>query len=496
MAQDSITLTSQTVTTGQAAELAAQPGQVPLFVDLDGTLIRTDMLYESFLALLRTKPLLCLLVPFWLLRGKAYLKHRISQQVDIAADTIPFHQPLLDYLRGESASGRPLILATATSEKPARAIAAHLGIFSQVIASNAERNISGHNKLEQITAVAGGQPFDYAANAMIDVAIWRQARKALLVSPERGVERAARKVTEIDRIFPDNGSGLLDYLRAMRTYQWMKNLLLFVPLLTAHKFNSIPLVTSEILAFFAFSLCSSGVYVLNDLLDLPADRAHPRKRSRPFAAGDLPLAHGLALALLSPAAGLVIAYLLSPEFCAILLLYMLITFAYSIRLKAYAIVDVIILATLYTIRVFAGAVVIGVTLSFWLLTFSMFLFLSLALVKRCSELVMMSSTSGKVAKGRGYHVDDIGYLQMMGIASGYLAILVVALYIDSPVVTAQYSRPQLLWLLCPTLLFWISRVWLKTGRGEMHDDPLIFTIRDTGSRLVGLICVLTVFLSI
>ena len=470
--------------------------RVPLFVDLDGTLVRTDMLYESFLALLRSRPLQCLLVPFWLLRGKAYLKHRIAQQVDITADTIPFHQPLVDYLREQAGSGRTLILATATAEKLAHAIAGHLGIFSQVIASTREKNVSGHNKLERIREAVGEQPFDYAANAMIDVSIWQQARKALLVSPERGVERAARKVTEIERVFPGAGNGLFVYLRAMRTYQWMKNLLLFVPLFTAHKFDSIPLVTSEILAFLAFSLCSSGVYVLNDLLDLPADRAHPRKRLRPFAAGDLPLAHGLALACLSPAAGLLIAYLLSWEFCTILLLYMLITSAYSIRLKTYAIVDVIILATLYTIRVFAGAVVIGVTLSFWLLTFSMFLFLSLALVKRCSELVMMNNTAGKVASGRGYHVEDLGYLQMMGVASGYLAILVVALYIDSPDVSAQYSHPQLLWLLCPTLLFWISRVWLKTGRGEMHDDPLIFTIRDTGSRLVGLICVLAVILSI
>jgi 4-hydroxybenzoate polyprenyltransferase len=282
----------------------------------------------------------------------------------------------------------------------------------------------------------------------------------------------------------------------MRTYQWMKNLLLFVPLFTSHKFGSMPLMISEIIAFFAFSLCSSGVYVLNDLLDLPADRTHPRKRKRPFAAGDLPISHGLALAFLAPVTGLILAYLLAPEFCAILALYMVITSAYSIRLKAIAVVDVIILATLYTIRVFAGAVVIEVTLSFWLLTFSMFLFLSLALVKRCSELVMVSGTRGKAASGRGYLVADLDYLHMMGVASGYLAILVVALYINSPDVIAQYSHPQLLWLLCPTLLFWISRVWLKTGRGEMHDDPLIFTMRDTGSRLVALICALTVLFSI
>jgi len=488
-------VTLQTVKPEMAAGTAAEHNPVPLFVDLDGTLIRTDMLYESFLALLRSRPLLCLLVPFWLLRGKAHMKFMIAQHVDIDAKTIPFNRQLVDYLSGEAGSGRRLILATATAEKIAAAIAGHLGLFSRVIASTREKNISGRNKLECIREVVGDLPFDYAANAMIDVSIWKQARRALLVNPERGVERAARRVVEIERVFPADRNGLLVYLRAMRTYQWMKNLLLFVPLFTSHKFYSIPLVSSEILAFAAFSLCSSGVYVLNDLLDLPADRAHTRKRTRPFAAGDLPLAHGLILAFLSPVIGLGIALLLSPEFCAILLLYMLITTSYSMRLKAYAVVDVILLATLYTIRVIAGAVVIDVTLSFWLLAFSMFLFLSLALVKRCSELAMLRGRPDKVASGRGYHVGDLGHLQMMGVASGYLSILVVALYIDSPDVAAQYSHPQLLWILCPTLLFWISRVWLITGRGEMHDDPLIFTIRDTGSRLVALVCVLAVFLS-
>jgi 4-hydroxybenzoate polyprenyltransferase len=229
---------------------------------------------------------------------------------------------------------------------------------------------------------------------------------------------------------------------------------------------------------------------------LQADRAHPRKQLRPFAAGTLPLSHGIIMACLSPAAGLAIGYTISLEFFGILLIYLVTTTAYSVRFKSYAVVDVLLLATLYTLRVFAGASVIQVSLSFWLFAFSIFIFLSLALVKRCSELVMLTVTDRTTMSGRGYQVSDLANLQMMGISSGYLSILIIALFINSPDVVVQYTHPQLLWILCPALLFWISRMWLKTGRGEMHDDPLIFTIRDVGSQLVMSICVLAVVLAI
>ncbi|MGD2112844.1 MAG: UbiA family prenyltransferase, partial [Gammaproteobacteria bacterium] len=462
----------------------------PLFVDLDGSLIDTDLLFESFFSLLRTRPLLCLLVPFWLLRGKAYMKHRIAQHAGIDAASIPYNRPFLEYLEREAAGGRELVLATASSEALAGQVAEHLGIFAGVIASDTHTNVSGIRKLQKIREWTGDAPFDYAANGKVDLAIWRHARKALLVNPAPGVERAAARITDIEQVFAAERVRLMAYAGAMRMYQWLKNLLLFVPLLTAHKFTDLTLISHEILAFLAFSLCSSGVYVLNDLLDLPADRAHPRKRKRPFAAGTLPLSHGLVMACLLPLLGLGIGYSLSAEFLGILLLYLAMTSAYSIRFKAHAVLDVLMLAALYTLRVFAGAVVIQVTLSFWLFAFSIFIFLSLALVKRCSELVTMTGMDKTTVSGRGYRVSDLIQLQVMGIASGYISILVVALFINSPDVVGQYTHPQLLWILCPTLLFWVSQVWLKTGRGEMHDDPLIFTVRDRGSRIVALICIL------
>ena len=468
---------------------------VPLFVDLDDSLIDSDLLYESFFALLRSHPLLFLRVPFWLLRGKAHMKHMIALHASIDAATLPYHQPFLEFLRTEKANGREIVLATASNHSLAGQVADHLGIFSGMLASDADTNLSGERKLEKIIERTGGGPFDYAANAMVDLKIWKQARKALLVKPQRGVQKAAEQITTVDRVFTGEGTGLTAYLRAMRVYQWMKNLLLFVPLFTAHKFTSIPLVSTEILAFFAFSLCSSGVYLLNDLLDLQADRAHPRKRLRPFAAGTVPLSHGLILACLSPLLGLGIALFLSPGFFGILLVYMVMTTAYSIRFKTYVVMDVLLLAALYTLRVFAGAIAIDVTLSFWLLTFSMFIFLSLALVKRCSELSTMTGASETTISGRGYRIADLAHLQMMGISSGYMSILVIALYIDNPTVTELYTHPHLLWMLCPALLFWISRVWLKTARGEMHDDPLIFAIRDRGSHLTALVCAIAVFLA-
>jgi 4-hydroxybenzoate polyprenyltransferase/phosphoserine phosphatase len=469
---------------------------VPLFVDVDGTLLNTDLLYESLFVLLRSRPLMCLLLPFWLLRGKAYLKHRIAEHAGIDAAALPYNQPLLDYLRQQSAQQRELVLASASSRVLVEPVARHLGIFAGVIASDAEHNVSGQRKLERIRQWAGERPFDYAANARIDLAIWQHARHALLVNPADSLLSAARRLTEVEQVFRSDSGGLASYLSAMRIYQWAKNVLLFVPLLTAHKFTDPALVGDGLLAFAAFSLCSSGVYILNDLLDLPADRAHPRKQRRPFAAGRLPLSRGILMACLLPVAGLAIGCAISTQFLGVLLVYLLTTTAYSVYFKSHAVVDVLLLAALYTLRVFAGAVVIQVSLSFWLFAFSIFIFLSLALVKRCSELVMMTATDRTTMRGRGYQVADLSYLQMMGIASGYLSILVIALFINSPEIIQQYSKPQLLWIMCPALLFWISRMWLKTGRGEMHDDPLIFTLRDTGSRIVVMICVLAVVLAI
>ncbi len=457
--------------------------KLPLAVDMDGTLIRSDLLIESVFALLKRNILFTFLLPIWLLKGKAHLKHEIAQRVEIDVGLLPYHDEFLDYLKREHAAGRRLILATASNEKFATAVALHLRIFDDVLASNSRVNLSGKRKLEKLREGFGDQGFDYAANAMVDLPLWEAANSALLINPERGVEQVAKRACNVTRVFDDRkGSPLKRYLKALRLHQWLKNILVFVPLLMAHRFGDPLLVGQAVLAFFAFGMCASSVYLLNDLLDLPDDRQHPTKRKRPFAAGSISIVYG---ALLIPAlliAAFTIALLLPFEFIAVLALYYVITLAYSFRLKRAALVDVLTLASLYTMRIIAGAAAISLVPSFWLLAFSMFLFLSLALVKRFTELLTMQQQERTDSSGRGYTTTDLETLSQFGSTSAYMAILVLALYINSEAVRDLYTHPEVIWLLCPLMLYMVTRIWLLTRRDELHEDPVVFVIRDRRSQ--------------
>jgi 4-hydroxybenzoate polyprenyltransferase/phosphoserine phosphatase len=465
-------------------------GETPLFVDVDGTLIKSDLLIESLFTLIKREPIACLSAIGWLRRGRGHLKSKIAEKVDINAKTLPYHGKFLDYLRAEAARGRPLYLATASNQKLADKIANHLGIFRGVLASDDETNLKGHEKLVNIQKVSGGGQFDYAGNARADLEIWRHARRAVLVNAGARVERIARKIVNVSEVFDDRRGRVLTYIKALRLHQWLKNLLLFVPMFTAHAWR-LEVFMQACVAAVAFGLAASSVYLLNDMLDLDSDRSHPQKCTRPFAAGAIPLLHGMVvmtvLVLMSLALGSVLPY----GFLAVLAAYLGLSTAYSVHLKQYVLIDVIVLALLYTMRVIGGALAISVVASFWLLAFSMFLFLSLALVKRCSELVSLTQIGTLRSEGRDYAASDLTYLTIMGTASGYLSVLVLALFINSQDVTVRYSNPQMLWLLCPLMLYWVSRLWLKTGRGEMHDDPIVFALLDRGSRyvLAGMIAV-------
>lgn len=454
---------------------------LPLVVDLDGTLIKSDLLVEGFFALIRLNFFYLFLTPFWLLKGKPYLKEQIFNRVMIDPQRLPYHTSFLAYLKEQAQSGRELFLATAAHERAAQRVAEHLGIFRGVLASTGSVNLAGTRKLQALLETCGEKRFDYAGNAQIDLQLWPHARNAILVNPHPGVEKAARELGRVQAVFREGQPVIASWLKAIRPHQWFKNLLVFVPLLTAHAWLDPAAVERTLLAFVAFCLCASSVYLVNDLLDLPADRAHPRKRFRPLASGDLSPLHGTVASLVLLAAGLFVATLVSPPFAWITVGYLAITTAYSLMLKRYVMMDVIVLAGLYTVRVIAGIAAIAVEPSFWLLAFSMFIFLSLALVKRCTELNTLLKTNRSETSGRDYRVSDLHYLHGMGTASGYLAVLVLALYINSAEMRAQYSHPYYLWLLCPMVLYWISRIWLKTGRDEMHDDPLIFAMKDKGS---------------
>ncbi|MBI4707807.1 MAG: UbiA family prenyltransferase [Candidatus Omnitrophica bacterium] len=470
--------------------------EIPLIVDLDGTLIKTDLLLEGLYALLKRNISLIFIIPFWLMRGKACLKYQIATRFDIDAKSLPYNEPFVEYLHKEFHNGRELILATASYKILAQKVANHLGIFSHVLASDKNLNLSAKQKLKVFLAEYGEKGFDYAGNAKPDLHIFPYARNALLVNPGNVTLKKAEKISTVHKVFKDTSNRFLVYLRAIRVYQWLKNLLLFIPLFTSHEWYNGSMVIKGIAGFTAFSLCASGGYLFNDFLDLPSDRNHPRKRNRPIASGDISIISGSVLMIILPLMGLAIALFMNWTFFCILIGYLALTLTYTIYLKSFMLVDVLVLAGLYTIRVIAGGEVMNVFPSFWLLAFSIFIFYSLALVKRCSELVTIDKIGDETARGRDYRVTDLSYLKAMGITSGYLSIIVVALYINSPEVTVLYYKPKVLWLICPLLLHWISRLWLKTGRGEMTDDPIMFALRDRVSQYIAIASAVIIFLAI
>jgi 4-hydroxybenzoate polyprenyltransferase/phosphoserine phosphatase len=471
----------------------------PLCVDLDGTLIRSDLLLESLLLLVKRNALYLFLAVFWLLsRGKAGLKAEIAARVTLKPTALPYNKELLTWLKSERAQGRELWLCTAANEKLAMTIAEHLELFDGIIASDRTNNVAGQKKADRLVERFGRGGFDYCGNEARDLAIWRCARGAVIVNAPLALEReiSASTTATVVRTFPRTGTRLAAIARALRPHQWAKNVLVLVPLLAAHRLSDPSAIADGLLGLVAFCLCASSVYVLNDMLDLEADRAHARKSKRPFAAGDLSLATGIALVPALLAAAILIAALLPEKFQLWLGAYYLLTAAYSFALKRLLLVDAVALAGLYTLRIVAGAGAATVALSFWLLLFSVFLFLSLAFVKRYAELDALRRQQRLQAIGRGYHVEDLAVLQSFGTASGYLSVLVLALYINSPDILPLYHRPKVIWMLCVVMLFWISRVWMTAHRGKMHDDPVVYALRDRVSLALGLLAAITIAVAI
>lgn len=467
---------------------------LPLVVDLDGTLVKTDLLIESFFSLMKQNLFYIFLFPFWLLKGKAFLKRQITERITLDASALPYHRELLDHLRIQRGQGRRLVLATATDERIARQVADYLQLFDQIYASNGTINLSGRYKRDCLVTEFGQKGFDYAGNDRRDLPVWASAHKAIIVNSSAGLSRIAARVTEVERVFDGQRRWLKAYSQALRLHQWLKNLLVFVPLVMAHRFFELDLLARAFLAFLAFGLCASSIYLTNDLVDLPADRHHPRKRERPLAAGELPLLWGLASIPLLLGLSLLVSLLLPLPFLGMLVIYFVLNLAYSFYLKQVVLLDVIVLAGLYTMRVTAGSASVAIWPSSWLLAFSTFLFFSLALVKRYAELVIMSAETG-VVKVRGYQLIDKELLVSLGSGSGYVAVLVLAIYISSGAAEILYTRHEFIWFLCPLLLYWISYVWLIAHRGGMHDDPLVFTIRDRGSRIVILLAAVILMLA-
>ena len=462
----------------------------PLILDLDGTLCRTDTLVESLLRLAATDPLRGLTALLSLRQGKAAFKARVAAGLRLDPATLVYNDDVLALAHAARAEGRPVYLVTAADQQIADDVAAHHGFFDGVFASDGVRNLRGDAKAAFLVERFGARGFDYVGDAAADVPVWRQAQTAYVVAPGPAGLRA-QDLQGADLHLVGDAPALLARVkllaRALRVHQWAKNILVFLPLLASHQFNTASLAQA-LLGFAAFSLCASSVYVLNDLLDLPHDRLHATKRKRPFASGALPVTAAPALLAGSFMGGFLLALLLPWRFFALLGVYYVCTLSYSLVLKREAIWDVMMLAVLYALRVLAGCAAISIGVSPWLLAFSLFLFFSLAVVKRQTELVQ-HVRAGKAEKlsGRGYSPEDLDMLRSMAASSGYMAVLVMALYVDSSAVRVLYRHPLYLWSLCPLLLFWISRVLMLSHRGEMNDDPVVFALRDRVSLGVGLV---------
>jgi 4-hydroxybenzoate polyprenyltransferase len=466
----------------QASEPAAA---LPLCVDLDGTLVRTDCLVETALAACRT-PALLLRMPRWLAHGRAAFKAALARETSLSAELLPYNDELLEYLREQRRHGRRIVLATASDKRIADAVAAHLGIFDEVIASDGERNLKGTRKRDALVERFGHGGFVYAGNDYPDLAVWAAAGGAILVDTPPGV-RSRVDGALVERTLESPYRRGAEALRALRPYQWVKNLLLFVPLLTANALYDTDAWLTLVLAFIGMSLAASGTYVLNDLLDLESDRRHPRKRNRAFARGALSPQTGLLLVPLL--LGLGAAFAAASGTLALIAVYVALSLAYSMHFKERALVDVFLLGSLYCYRLFIGGYATGYLVSLWLLGYSAFLFLSLATMKRCAELVSRREHNGR----RAYRREDLPFLLGMGLASSFASSIVLALYVQEQTRLEIYASPIVLWAIVPLLTFWQCRLWLATTRGAMTDDPILYAAKDFVSQLVGLGAFLCLF---
>lgn len=468
---------------------------VPLCIDLDGTLVATDTLWEGLVAVLIRRPWLLFAAIAWAISGKAVLKREVAARYQSKGRDWPYRPELIARIELARKAGQPVWLVTGAAQSTATTIAEHLGLFDRVLHSTDTENLTSHRKRERLVALCGDGGFDYAGNSRDDLVVFDAARRAIIVAPDSAAKRwGTRHAAET---LPLLAKSPLAIFKSIRVHQWLKNVLIAVPLVLNHEYAEIGLVFAAVAAFFSFSFLASAVYIVNDIADLANDRQHPRKRLRPLASGavSIPVVSFTAAALLLASIGL--ASLLPPMFWAVLGLYAVVTTVYTFVLKRKLLVDVFTLAGLYTVRIVAGAAATGVELSFWLLAFSIFFFLSLALVKRYVELDELAEDAKTRLKGRSYVGSDKDMIGQAGVASAFSAAMVLALYVDSKEVASMYSQPALLWPLCPLILYMLLRIWVLARRSQMHDDPVVFIMRDWRSQAttvagVGLVLLATV----
>lgn len=466
-------------------EAKTKPGLRPLIVDLDGTLIHSDLLWEAIVLFLKKQFLRFWVLPIWLMQGKAGFKERLAHEVELDPAALPYDKTVLEMIKAARAEGRTVVLATGSQRRFAEQIAAHLGLFDQVLATGDGVNLTSHNKARQLCSLFGERGYDYLGNSRADLPVWLACEQPISVT-RKPFRLADGRATAHSGSLRANALPAL--FKALRPRQWLKNLLVFLPMLAGHAFDLYTLQDS-LVAFLAFSMCASSAYLLNDALDAQDDRVHPTKHKRPIASGALPLPLALAVSPLLAFAAIALCAAYNPLLLVVVACYFVSTVAYSVWLKRLLMVDIVTLAILYSLRVLGGGAATGIAPSFWLLAFSFFIFLSLALLKRHSELFNLHRQGKEKTRGRGYTTADKTPIGIMGINAAFVSVLVFMLYFNSENVLAQYSTPQWLAAILPLLVFWLGRLWVLSFRGQVNEDPVLYVSKDKVSLVVIVCCV-------
>ena len=467
-----------------------------LVINLDGTLVKSDMLYETFWSAFEKNLFIPLISICKLFFGKSHIKNFLANNANFDVETLPYNKIVIDYIQRHKSQGGKVALVSSSAELVALKISKHINLFDEVYASSKQIKLNGINKALFLNQRYGIRKYDYLGNSLEDIQIWKYSNKAITIDASRYLEKKCYEINQ--KCFHLKSENRVNDIKAffiaIRPYQWLKNILIFLPIIAAHNINNI-VILDAILAFISFSFTASSVYLINDLLDLKSDRNHPHKNKRPFASGDLPMQMGHILGLATLLLGIICALKLGLNFLSVLFLYFLITIFYSIYFKKRTIIDIFILSLLYTIRIIGGGVATNIDVSFWLLAFAIFIFLSLAAIKRQSELVDLLKRGKSEIVGRGYNVQDLNFISSFALSAGLLSNLVLILYINSPKVFSLYPNPEFLWFSCFLFLFWIVRICFKTNRGEMNYDPIIFSIKDNISISIFVLIVIFVILS-
>ena len=458
---------------------------VALVVDLDGTLVKTDSLVEMIVLVCKYNPFNLIKIIYWLVKGPAILKEKITRISQLRVDLLPYRMDFLEYINREADKGRRVILATGAHREFAEAVASHLDIFDEIIATENGHNIKGESKLQALHNM-NVYKYSYAGDSRIDIPVWKSAASAILVGVDRRLTKEVERLTLIDAKF-DNKFEMKYWLKAVRFHQWLKNLLIFIPMLTAFAFFDVLKIWTALLAFVAFSFCASATYIFNDILDLESDRLHYKKRNRPFASGQISIEKGVVVSVCMLLISLFLGFAISKNFGLVMIGYLLLTVLYTLFLKSKMIIDVLALSMLYTVRIVAGSVATDIKISRWLLTFSTFSFLALALVKRCAELMRKNGNDSEIIlPGRGYKPKDLNVLYPFGVGASLAAIVVYCLFINAPETLVNYGANNILWFAALGFVYLFMRLWIKTVRGEMNDDPVIHMLEDRGSILAAI----------